>query len=412
MKKSVYLFSLMLSILLCFWACNNDDGVDPSALLQMYGRQYKVESGVIWRNNPKEVASKVPYIYEDTYTNKEGQTVTDKVTGFSVGTEVKKMGNFMLSLYETGLVFNESLKVVKGRGACICFHLLSPDPENLAPGKYVYSNDPGKNTFIGYSSSDYNASDVSAVISPAEITEGEVTVEKTGIVYSVVFRCKTSFGGELSGSYTGELYDCQVPLLVSNFVENLQLAGLMDTITSTDVIFGSPGDPVKSLDEANGTAFLAAAKGICQNASAGGKELVDIALRWDGEMKSLCFESPIRMRSMLGHNDKFNFPCHTIYMRAPETFTDADFDKLEETGFTFTIQEEKVEFPISSFEPGFVFFDGGTGLRGVIRVKGFTPVGTKTTSIIAGLWDKISTANPTLKVDIKCPANFVNPRIR
>lgn len=407
MKKNVYLISSMLLALLCFWSCDKEDGLDPSAMLQMYGRQYNVTDGVIWENNPTSIYSTKPYVYTDIYVNESGETVTDNVEGFTIGDGQVKLGDFMLSLYEEGLVFNENLQAVKGRGACVCFHLLSSDLESLVPGKYVYGRQKA-NTFIGYSSSDYNTEES---VVPAEISEGEVTIEKTGEIYSVVFHCKTTFGGELSGEYRGELRTCRVPLLASTVIQDMSLAGLMDTVTVIETIFGDSSE-TKGLDVDNGAAFLASSKGICQIASDNGKELVDVALVWDKESESFYFESPIRMRSLLGHTDTYNFPCHTIYMKAPDTFTDDDYDKLEETGFSFTIQDEKVEFSMPSFKPGYVFFEAGNSTQGVIRVKGYTPQGVSITDVVPGIWTRTTPVNPALRVDIKCPANFVNPRIR
>ncbi|MEG0796552.1 MAG: hypothetical protein RR397_08640 [Odoribacter sp.] len=409
MKKSVCFISLLLLALLCFYSCSDsEDDFNSSAAMQIYGRPYHLTNGVIWKNNPNILTSTLPYVYKDIYTNEEGVEVTDEVTGFTIGKDRFETGNFMLSLYEDGLVFNEELQNVKGKGACVCFHLASPDVKRLVPGKYLYGENKKEFTFVGYCSSAY---DTQQSVVVATISEGEVIVEERADgIYTVIFHCKTTFGGELSGEYQGALRECKVPLETSASFKDVALAGLMDTVTTIQDWFGSVSTET-TLDESNGAAFFSSATGICKFANDKKKESLDIALVWDKKREVFYFESPIRMRSLLGHSANFEYPCHTIYMRAPNTFTDEDYNKLEETGFTFPIQEERVEFEISSFQPGYVFFETGTGSRGVMHIKRFSPLGVN----VESMWDVIfitTQVNPTLGMDVKCPANFVNPKIR
>ena len=144
---------------------------------------------------------------EDTY-EKNGTTVTDRVEGFRAGDERIETGNFMLSLYETGLYGNMELEKAQGEGVCICFHLASPELGELVPGKYVFGTDKKPYTFIGYCSSDYNTQNKENI--PATLSEGEVTVEKNGDNYRVVFQCKTTFGGDIAGEYNGTLQQHRV----------------------------------------------------------------------------------------------------------------------------------------------------------------------------------------------------------
>ena len=142
-------------------------------MIQMYGYPYNLQSGVIWQSNPNVIISSIPYIYEDTY-EKNGTTVTDRVEGFRAGDERIETGNFMLSLYETGLYGNMELEKAQGEGACICFHLASPELGELVPGKYVFGTDKKPYTFIGYCSSDYNTQNKENI--PATLSEGEVII--------------------------------------------------------------------------------------------------------------------------------------------------------------------------------------------------------------------------------------------
>lgn len=118
------------------------------------------------------------------------------------------------------------------------------------------------------------------------------------------------------------------------------------------------------------------------------------------------------MRSLLWHDSKYDFPCHTIYMKAPDSFTDSDFEKLEETGFSFEIRDEKVLFDTDNFQPGYVFFKAGNGTQGVIRVKGFAPLAEKVEEQYGGVLIVTTPVNPVLYIDVKCPASFVDPKIR
>lgn len=407
MKKK--LIGLIFLVLTGVCSCSDsDDGLDPSAMLQIYGRQYNLASGVIWENSPKMVVASIPYVYKDVYM-KSGQEVTDEVPGFTAGTERQEVGDFMLSLYEDGLLFNETLQATKGRAACVCFHFISPESDRLTPGAYVYGRNNEKSTFIAYCSSDY---DVQASILPsAEIKEGEVTVEEKDGVYRVAFNCKTSFGGEVTGEYRGVLNKCKVPRQVTTAFENISLAGLLDTVVTKIVPkYGGDTQITTDVDKKNGAAFFSLQTGLGKFAADGGKEVADLALVWDKMTQAFYFESPIRMRSLLGHQNEFNFPCHTIYMRAPKSFTDADFEKLDETGISLDIREEKVEFGTAPFEPGYVFFETGNYVQGVMRVKRFTPLGEK--EKVGFVSTTYTPVNPTLVIDIKCPANFLNPSIR
>ena len=410
MKKRVcFRYALFLALLGASACSDNEQDVDPAALLDIYGRQYRLTEGVIWENNPVDIHATVPYVFEDTYKTAGGETVTDRVTGFAAGNGNRKVGNFMLSLYEEGLHYNAGMKASVGNGACICFHFATESTDRLTPGKYVYGTEKEAGTFIAYSSSNYRT-DYSVTL--AEITAGEVIVEQQGENYNIRFDCTTSFGGKVTGEYVGPLFYCRVPQQTSAFYENITLAGLLDSVVISESWLGDAPEISVSVDYSNGAAFLATSSGACKYAKDGGKELVDVALVWDKTTASFYFESPICMRALLGHSDTYNFPCHTIYMNAPSTFTAADFDRLGESSFAPDIQEEKVVFSTADFRPGYVFFRTGNGVEGVIHVKGFAPPDKQTTSEWGGWLITEKPVNPVLYLDVKCPANFVDPKIR
>lgn len=412
MKRKIY-FILWISILsVCSGACsdNEDEPINISSQLQVYGLQYPLSSGVIWKNNANILTTNEAYVYYDTYTDANGQTITDEVVGFTSSQGRTETGNFILSLYESGLVFNPILASVEGKGACICFHLASSQTDRLAPGKYVYGRDRQAGTFIAYSSVLY---DTHANVTPAEISTGEIVIEENDNSYHITFKGQNSNGAELTGQYDGPLQESRVKQQISAVYQDIAIAGLLDSVSTITKIYGNEYPPEYSLDFNNGKAFFSTSTGAVRYANENGKENIDLALLWDKHTQSFLFESPIRMRSWLGHTDSYNFPCHTIYMRAPATFTDTDFEKLEETGFSFNIQEEKVEFNTLGFQSGYVFFQTGNGMQGVIHVKQFTPMGTKVEDFMGmGLIFYTTPLNPTLIMDIKCPANFTTPKIR
>lgn len=415
MRKNVCLIGIMLWALSCFWACSDEDnGIVSEGSVQIYGRSYHLTSGVIWQNNPNTIVSSVPYVWEDKYVDDGGDEVTDRVEGFKAGDDRMETGNFLLSLYEEGLTFNETLEAASGKAACVCFHLVSSDVNRLVPGKYVFDEDKKINTFSGYCSSEYSTQ---TSVKPAAFSAGEVTVEEVGDDYRVVFRCETTFGGEISGEYVGKLDFCRVSQVSYSEYSGVSLAGLMEevTISQSYLIMGMeiPLGTVTTIDEDCGSAFFSLSSGIASVASSASRnaESIDLALLWDEEEETFVFESPIRMRSKLNHQSEYNFPCHTIYMKAPADFTDEDFENLTSDSFSFEITEEKVEVPTANFKPVYVFFQTGRGVQGVMKVYGYTPLGVRET-IEMGVIKSVFPANPALLLEIKCPAVVANPQIR
>lgn len=447
MKKK-YLWGVAFCMLVCIWGCSDQDDnlINPDKMIQMYGYPYNLQSGVIWQSNPNAIVSSIPYIYEDTY-EKGGTMVTDRVEGFRAGDERIETGNFMISLYETGLYGNMELEKAQGEGACICFHLASPELGELAPGKYVFGADKEPYTFIGYCSSDYNTQNKENI--PAVLSEGEVTVEKNGDKYRVVFQCKTTFGGDITGEYNGTLQQHRVSQVSSTEYNNVSLSGLMDEVEivmwyTGDVIrnildqIGLEGFPLKDgaemlglivdgekfIDpessgtdfdtEYNGMSLFSLSTGLSQiaNNARKNREQIDLALTWNKEQEAFYFESPIRIRSMLDHKSKYDFPCHTVYMNAPEGFSETDFENLSADDFSFQITEQKVKISTVDFKPAYVFFQTGKGVLGVIKVKSYVPQDMKTEYDIYSGGYIDSPLNPSLQLEIKCPAVVANPQIR
>ena len=408
MKKRMYLVGAIVWGLLCLASCSaDDDGPDLAKRITVYGSSFDLSTGICWQGNPYVVRSRVPFIFEDVYTNAAGDEVRDEVEGFSEGADTEVFGNFQFSLYERGMVFNEKLSRISGKGVCLCFHMVSAETDRLVPGKYTYAEARAANTFVAYLSSEYDPENLGT---PAVISEGEVIVKEDGDEYDVEFRCKTSSGGEVSGNYRGRILQVKVNQQAAAAYEDVTLNGLMRFVHSKMEFFGDLISEDDYLDTDYDAAFFSTSIGDTRLASVPGKESVDIALIWNRDDHYFQFESPIRMRAMLGHNDTYNHPCHTIYAWAPGSFTQDDFDKLEVTGFDFDVVEEKVTLGTEPFEGGFVFFKTGNGIKGVIHLKDFSPMTSRvTTQIVFTVTSEIA---PALIMDVKSEVSFQNPIMR
>lgn len=406
MKKTLFLGSLGIFVICLLYACSSsDDEIPADRTLSMYGAEYAIAYGVIWQNNPNVVVSTIPFAWRDVYVNEKGEEVSELVEGFTAGDETIETGNFIVSLYEDGIMLDEQIGEIQGKAACISLHLSSPDKDELIPGKYVFALDKKAYTFSGYCSSEYDSS--SDEIVPAELAEGEVVVEKIGDDYRIEFSGKTSFGGEVSAEYYGPLVLKKISQITFATYNDVVLAGLLDSIYYKEDYLGDVSESY-ILDE-EGKAFFSTMTGKAQHVRSNNRSIVDIALYWDRNKEVFCFESPIYMRQWLWH--QYEFPCHTKYMKMPESFTDADFEKLEETGISFEIKEENVEISIDDFKPGFILFETGNGIQGIIRYKKYTPISLVVEEYFGG-YTVTSTVNPTLLVDVKCPAIIMNSQIR
>lgn len=103
-------FLAVLTSALLFSACSDsDDATVGSSRIVLYDNSFNVGSGVIWQGNPYSVVNTVPYVWKDTYVNDKGETVTDDVEGFTVSDNTTQLGNYTISLYETGLTYSPEL---------------------------------------------------------------------------------------------------------------------------------------------------------------------------------------------------------------------------------------------------------------------------------------------------------------
>ena len=417
MKKNCQFLTTTLLALIGLSSCSDEDNkLSTTGQISFYGENYLLEQGAIYHDNNHTVITVSDYLFEDRYLGENGEQ-TDQVKGFSAEIKEKQTGNFLIGLYEHGFVLSDLTKDARGNGACICLRIASPEIDKLVPGKYTYSLNRDEYTFKGNASVNYNSG---GSTNPNELTGGEINITQEGDLYTIAFKCETSFGGPIEGTYTGSLkpFDIRKEIGTVNFYENVKLEALFDKVEYTDLegIFHSEPDYLRA------TSFFLSStqqvysanlyKGLAESAKKG----IDIALAYDATNKTVYFESPIKMRALLWHNTfqnenlfnySFDLPCHTKYMPAPQDFTNADFEALaKQEDFVFDFSEAKVSIPVESATPRFVFVQTGNGLQGVIRIKEITP---ESTEMISGI---IYTVNPSIIMDVKFPRSFSEQQIR
>ena len=238
MKKSIFLMAAVIGVCLCFNACSDkENGPDPSRF-QFLGQNYDLTSGVIWKSNRNVLISTVPYRYEYNYitevdeeTGQGGEEATNTVEGFKAGSDMTVTGNFMLSLYGTGLTFDNNTKTVSGQGACISFHLSTSDIDKIVPGKYVFGKAKSANTFMAWSCISYKPGAGNNTL--LEITSGEVLIEQNTDSWYIKFDCTLANGSKLTGQYESTLYTSKAEQPAYATYEDVTIAGLLDSVTMT-----------------------------------------------------------------------------------------------------------------------------------------------------------------------------------
>lgn len=417
MKKKYRIPGVALFALLACLSCSDDgDGNGNAGDISFYGETYSLSQGAIYHDNNHTVIAVEDYVFEDRY-EWEGEEHVDQVEGFTAEVKNEQTGNFLVGLYEDGFKLSDLTQDARGSGACICLRFASQDTGRLVPGTYTYSPNHDANTFLGYSSVNYDTGETPA---PNRITEGTVEVAQTGEIYTITFDCKTSFGGNIKGNYRGTLkpFDIRKDMETVNLLEDIKLEALFDRVDYTDLEGVSHSEP----DYLRANAFLRTSTqqlysaNLYKDLAISVKEEIDIALAYDREREVVRFASPIEMRSLLWHNTfeneslfnyTFDLPCHTKYMPAPADFTDADFEALQrQEDFVFDFAEAEVSLPVNVSLPCFVFVQTGNGIQGVIRVKEIHPAGTE---MISGITYPL---NPYIVMDMKYPHTYSEQQLR
>lgn len=416
MKKKRTFFDLsLLIVIMIFTSCNDDDiQVSSNQNLDMYGLKYDISTAALWELEPNRIIETVAYNYVDEYTN-EGKQVKDTIKGFKVGEKQSQTGNFILSLYGNGLTLDTKNQRLLGSGACVSMNMASENVKELNEGKYTFGVDDTPFTFNAYVSSNYKTKEN---VNPGRITEGDVVFSKNGDEYSIDIKCNTSTGGKVLGNYKGKLTKLKVERVkVAKYVD-VRLGGLLKLSKREEIWNGRDYGGIYL--DLSGTSFLVTSTGDVRNAGAKGKSSIDVTLLYDEVNKMFVFESPLKVRGFLDHSipmfvhqkNEFNFPCHTIYMKAPSTFTDKDYDDIDKKGFEFEVREEKVTISSENIKPSYIFFMDGKGRKGVIKVKSFIPGYIKETVLYGGFFIGRYPVGPMLVLDIKSPASYMNPIIK
>lgn len=410
MKRKLLLLCAVMSALGLTTSCS--DKTEEEVIrytMNIYGLSYTMTSGALWESTMNIVSSKVEYIHYDTYENDEGEEVTDEIVGFKMGDETFTTGNFILSLYGEGLSYNAELNEVKGKGACISFHLASGDDSKLKDGTYTYSTSKEPFTFTAYSSAMFDMGGITEI--PAKIIEGEVTVTTNNGIYTVKYDCKTSSGARVSGDYSGVLYQNKISKSPFAIYEDVNISGLQDEVLVTTDFMGTVSEEV-SMDDSYDLALFACASNLNKYMNAEVRDDIELAIYYNAETNELLLHSPIVMRKYLGHDASFDIPVHTEFMYAPSTFTDSDFENFSADDLNFDIEDTEIAFQLNNFKPAYVFFKSGTGISGVLKIKSFRKAELQTNVLIAGYWTMSWMGAPSLVMDIKCKANFKDADIR
>ena len=423
-----FLIVSAITTLISFSSCSNetvdDFGTTSSpSYIEAYGLKRPVVSAVAWKSTPYQVTSREEYIFTDEYQNSEGVLQKDMVVGYVTGTDSYDAGNFQLSVYGEGLFFNENLKEIYGKGPAISFHIVSPNTEKIEAGVYKYQKSPKeKFTFTAYYSTEYTLNIFNNYI--MEITEGEINVAVSGDEYTLSFDCKSASGSKVSGVYKGAIHVEDLGKIPFASHTDIQLGGLM--IGNTHRSLRSLSRPANwatatltlAYDVSQNMGVLSSTSGISMTPTQSARSSeTDIALIYNRDnpnQEYVYFESPIKIRSYLGHNSTYNHPCHTTYMRAPSSFSHADFENFQLSDFPERIEPEDIRFYISDFKPAYVFFHTGNNVKGILHVKSYTEFTYvyETPSPLGNPPHYQNERSPSLFMDIKCPASYNNSKIR
>lgn len=418
MRKNYRTFIMLLLAAIGLFSCSEEDNKSTAAgWASFYGEKYPLGVGAIYHDNNHSVIAVTDYTFEDRYQGEEGEQV-DKVEGFSADVKDGQTGNFLIGLYEQGFIVSDLTQDARGKGACVCLRIASPETDKIVPGKYTCSPNRSEFTFQGNSSVNY---DQTGKYEPNTFAEGEVVISREGEIYTIEFNGKTLHGGgPIEGKYTGELknFDIRKEVDAVHFYQDIKLEGLFEKIDYTDLdgVFHSEPDYLRASSFFRSNTQEVYSANVYKNFPVSYKREIDIALAYDQNNKAVYFESPIKMRALLWHNTftsdegityNFDLPCHTKYMPAPQDFTNADFEALAtQKDFAFKFTEAKTSIPVDAPTPCFVFVQTGKGLLGVIRIKEIIP---ESTEMILGVTYPV---NPAIVMDVKFPKSFSEQQIR
>ncbi len=409
-----YIYYGLVLLLFVGYGCEKTPVEVETEKVNIYGRDYPIGLAVLWQNNPRMIFTQVPYSFVDSYTDENGNPITETIEGLTCLDDINILGNYMFSLYETSFSYIEDVNLVNGSGAVVTIHLTSPS-EELVEGEYTYSTLFSGNTFYAYTSSNYSSIKSSNVIS--QVIEGKVTVKKSGSGFAVDYELVNSQGGVVKGSYNDKIEELRVNLQTEALNSDIRISGIAESVFIETYMYGNPYNQEYTTDNYN-TGFFSTTTGGTSKVTDGAREKVDMALYYNAVDNTLTFTSPIEMRKYTGRTEEY--PNHTLYVRAPSTFTEDDYNNIQVTDIPSYFNNSTntpVVFSVDNFEPGYVFFKSGQGLMGVMNVKSVAEGRHIENDIFAiyglpGYLVQHYQLSPNLLVDIKSPGNFSSPQIQ
>ena len=118
--------------------------------------------------------------------------------------------NWVAALSSSGISYNETDEEFSGIGDVILFFLAIPnnDSEELPTGTYTFPSDSGDpyidDIWVALSLDADSEDEPDFAVNPEDLTEGEVTITKSGSTYTITF--SLDFDGEVvSGTYKGTI---------------------------------------------------------------------------------------------------------------------------------------------------------------------------------------------------------------
>ena len=386
MKIRIWLYALLLAFTGVFSACNSEEeepltAVGQAGVATIYGHEFHLASALLTQRNDYEVYETIPYTWTHTYTDAKGNVVETPVNGVAIGENGVKAGYFTLTLFDPNVGYNETTQDLSGSGLCLTVHFATEKSDVLPTGDYMGSETPTPGTFKAYYSTRYSTGEPNLTrVMP--ITEGTITVTSlTADHITLAFNMKSPVGTDIKGTYDGSLRQKDGRTLSLITGTDLKLYGYTSDVHAPYYLVADPSKMLQDNIE-KGYGLLSCLINVSGSKTAtpavllGTPELGDVLLAWDADKKVFRLMPPVSVPisykafnwSSFKYEDKYAyFTNYTKFMKAPASFGEAQYNDLDNTGISFTMEEETVEF--APGETGYAFFETCQGVKGVIHFK-------------------------------------------
>lgn len=414
MKKMFLFLGVIFMTTFFFCSCQPTSKENESPYkLNIYGNSYNLTQAILWEGNPYETFAKMEYVWQDRYQGEDGVEIVDKVVGFEKGADVNS-GNFRLNLFDDGITFMSSTNSFAGVGTVVSIHFASESLTELKPGKYTCNSSKSAGTFMGYLATSYEFNGKNQQI--ISITKGDIVVEKTATGLKFSISAETAAGIAFTANYDGKVNPLK--LNQSKNITDLANVTLGSLIPERLFMYYEGGVRVEGgdmldLDEYSPALFniLSVSVSTPNDVSyEDTRQSIHMTSFFDEANNEIVMTSPIKIRSILGHDDDaYLCPCHTRYKMA----TDMTIEKFNNfdgrVDITFT-DNDKVAFSTTNFVPGFFYFETGDGISGLVYVKAtLDPIEV----FIEGdaSFGLKNIFNNQLLLDVKTITNYSDPKI-